>query len=57
MYVSRDVVGCGVVSWFGGVTSKLSGFCGSVHGACGSWYGVAVCCSFLQCVDTMFMTS
>ena len=47
IYVSRDAAGCGVVSWVGGVTSKLSGFCGIIHGGGGSWFGVALCCSFL----------
>ena len=42
MYVSMVIVGCGDVSWTGGVTSKLSGFCDGVHGACGRWYGDAL---------------
>jgi len=47
IYESREVTGCGVVSWVGGVTSKLSGFCGCVLGACGIRYGVALCCSLV----------
>jgi hypothetical protein len=57
MYVSRVVNGCGVVSWVGGVTSKLSGLCGSVQGACGRWSDVVLCCSFEYCVATMSMAS
>ncbi len=47
MYVYRVGVGCGVVSFVGGLTSKLSGFCGCVHGACGNGSCVVLYCSFL----------
>ena len=57
IYEPKEVTGCGVVSWVGGVTSKLSGFCGCVYGACGRWSGVALYCSFAWCDVTMSMTS
>ena len=45
------------MSWVGGVTLNLFGFYGTVHKACGRRSSVALCRSFMWCVDTMSMTS